>query len=176
MREAIKIKKMTRVIRPMTLARGMAVAGIIESGDEAIETFWKEIRNPVYGSLSRRFSAATVDAGFNFAISAVGNIGIPLALGAIVSAVGLPVLASGTVILAGSVLFGIGYQHFVQKTLWDTWKHSSVRTETIEQVTHVVDKIVNYVRDLKQQMVIEVDKAFDNFIQSISNQFSQSTP
>lgn len=168
MRKAVGIKEMTRVIKPGTLAKGMAVAGLITSAGDAIEAIREDLANPLYEDVSRMASAITVDGAFRFALSAVGTVAIPLALGAIVGAVGLPVVAGGAVVLAGSVLLGFGYSKLVEAPVWEMWKNSTARDEIIEQGTRVVKQVTNYVNDLKQKTIDRVSGAFGGFINALT--------
>ncbi len=117
--KAVGIKEMTHVIKPGTLAKGMAIGG-------AFEAIQEDFVNQRYEEVSHFISAATLDGGFRFALSAVGTVVIPLALDAIVTAVGLPVVGSEAVVLAGSVLLGFGYSKLVEAPLWEMWNNSIV--------------------------------------------------
>lgn len=177
MREAIGVKEMTRVIRPSNLARGMAMAGVIEAGvvgidaaEDAFAEFWHE-------DLTRAISAATVDGVFHTALTAVGSAGIPLLLGAVVGAVGMPVVAAGAVVCGGSVLLSLAYSKFLEAPVWELWRQSTLRTEVIEASKRSIDRVVNAVGDLTTNAIQGVSGAFLNFIEGIvSAPFSALTP
>jgi uncharacterized protein YukE len=175
MRKAVGIKEMTRVIRPATLAKGMAVAGLAISAWDAYGVIQEDLANSRYEDVSRTVSAATVDGGFRFALSAIGTAVIPLALGTIVAAVGLPVVAGGAVVLAGSVLLGFGYSKLVEAPVWEMWKNSTARDEIIEKGARVINQVNNCVNDLKQKTVERVRGAFGSFINAITASPSPAT-
>lgn len=168
LRKAIGIKEMTRVIKPATLARGMAIAGLMNSAYEAIEAGIDAFLEYRQEDVSRAISAASVDSGFKFALTSVGKVGIPLALGVIVGAVGLPVVAGGAVVVAGSVLLTTAYSKFVEAPVWEMWKQSTLRIQVIEACKRSIDRLVNFVSHQKDQAVQGVRKAFSNFINAIS--------
>jgi len=168
LRKAVGIKEMTRVIKPANLARGMAVAGLITSAGDAFEAIQEDLANPLYEDVSRMTSAITVDGAFRFALSAVGTAAIPLALGAIVTAVGLPVVTGGAVVLAGSVLLGFGYSKLVEAPVWEMWKNSTVREDVIEKGARVINQVSNYVNHVTQKTIEHISGAFSGFINAIS--------
>lgn len=174
MRKAIGINEMIRVIKPSTLAKGMAIVGAAESvvagGGAAMDAF-AEFRHE---DAARAVSAAAVDGSFRTAIAAVGAVGIPLALGAIVGAVGLPVVAAGAVVVGGSVLLGLAYSKLVEAPVWELWKQSTLRTEVIETGKRSIDRVSNYVGNLKDRAVRGVNDAFLNFIKDITSSPSPS--
>ena len=120
-------------------------------------------------------SAITVDGAFRFALSAVGTVAIPLALGSIVTTIGLPVVAGGAVVLAGSVLLGLGYSKLVEAPVWEMWKSSTVRDEIIEKGARVVNQVSNYINDLKQKTIERVSDAFGGFINAITTSPSSTS-
>lgn len=168
LRKAVGIKEMTRVIKPANLAKGMAVAGLITSAGDALGAIREDLANPMYEDVSRMASAITVDGAFRFALSAVGTVAIPLALGAIVTAVGLPVVAGGAVVLAGSVLLGFGYSKLVEAPVWEMWKNSTAREDAIEKGARVINQVSNYVDHVKQKTFERVSGAFGSFINAIT--------
>ena len=161
MRKAVGIKEMTRVIKPTTLAKGMAIAGVVESAWEAGEVIMEDLNSMHSGNRTQMISTATVDGGFRFALSAVGAVGIPMALGAVVTAVGLPVVAGGAVVLAGSIVLGLTYYKWIEAQVWESWKQSAAREE-------IINEVANQVRNLKAQATRRVMGAFQGFIEGIN--------
>ncbi len=165
MRKVLGIKEMTRVIRPSTLGKGLAITGLVESlwegGDAARESlleYWQE-------DVNRAISAATLDGGFKFAITALGAVGIPLGLAALVA--GLPVVTAGAIVIGGSVVLGLLYSKFVEGPVWELWKHSIARLDAIETQKHMLDRLTYVVRNVMDEAVRKVDEGFSGFIQSI---------
>ncbi len=167
LRKAIGIKEMTRVITPAMLTKVMAAAGLIDSVYEAVETSIDEFLEYRQEDISRAISAASVDFGFKFALTYVGKVGISLALGSLVSAVGLPVVASGAMVLVGYGLLTVAYSKFIEAPVWQMWKESTLRIQTIEACKRSIDRLVNFVNHQKDQAVQRVRKAFSNFINAI---------
>ena len=168
MRKSVGIKEMTRVIKPASLAKGMALAGLVVSAGNAVGAIREDLVNPRYEDISRTVSAATVDGGFRFVLLAIGTALIPLTLGVIVAAVGLPVVAGGAVVLVGSVLLGFAYSKLVEAPVWEMWKNSTARDQVIEKGARLINRVGNYVNHIKQKSINRIAGAFGWFINAIT--------
>lgn len=145
MRKSLNIKAATRVIRPSTLGKNLAIIGALESLREgaitSYSTFTAEIDEGY--AFSHALSAAAIDGLAKFSITAVVNVGLPLALTAVVGSVGLPVLAAGGIVLGGSVIGSILYSHFIEPKLWNAWQHLSIRSSLITTGEQIVDSTID---------------------------------
>ena len=168
LRKMLDIKEMTRVIRPETLAKDMALVGLVVSATDAFGAIIHDLSDARYEDASRTVSAAAVDGAFRFAISAAGTVVIPLALGALVAAVGVVGVPAGAAVLIGSVLGGIAYSKMLETPAWDWWKQSNVRNEIIEGGTRTINLIDNYVRDIGRKATERINGAFENSIRSVT--------
>lgn len=175
MRKTLDIAEMTRVIKPTTLAKGMARVGaatsLIESGIAA----WESFSEYSHEDLALATSAAIVDGAFKFAISAIGTVGIPLLLGTVVSTIGAPALVAGGIVLAGSVIGEIAYSKLIEAPLWEMWKNSTLRLQVIEQGRRTIDRFTNHIRALTFQSVQNVKSAFAPFIGEIVHSYLPGT-
>lgn len=173
LRKALDIKPMTRVIRPGTLAVGMAVEGAVESVKEGIKTSQESFSEYVHEDLSRAIAAAGVDGAFQLSISAVGKVGIPLLLGGVMAAVSAPVLVSGAVVLVGTVVGVKAYSIFIEEPVWNWWKHSTERVRLIESGKRAIDWASNRSQALVEHTIIQpakkVQTAFSHFIHNLSH-------
>ncbi|BAJ64627.1 MULTISPECIES: WXG100 family type VII secretion target [Anaerolinea] len=167
MRKALGIKEMVRVIKPSTLARGMAIGGTIEALGSGISTSVESFLENGQQDISRGISAAVIDFNVKTILTGIGSVGIPVLLGGMVSVTGLPVIAGGAVIIGGSVLLGLAYSKFVEAPLWEMWKGSTLHEEAIESGKRAIDKISNAVSHLTSQFVQKTEKAFSNVIRGI---------
>lgn len=172
LRKALDIKPMTRVIRPWTLAKGMATVGMVESLRAGVKEGIRSFLEYAHEDVARAVSAATVDGAFKTVLSAVGKAGIPLALGAIMSTVGAPVLVSGAVVLVGSVVGQTVYSKFLEEPVWNLWKKSTIRLRVIEEGKRAIDWVSNRAQALVDQMIVQpakkVQRAFSYFIRNLT--------
>lgn len=171
LRECLNIKPMTRVIRPGTLAFGMAVEGLGESVWEGIQAGWESFH--AQEGFSRSISAAIADGSFKFSISALGKVGIPLVLGSVMTVVGAPVLVSGAVVLVGTVVGVKAYSMFFEEPVWNWWKHSTMRARIIENEKRNYDRALNYAQALVEYTITQparkVQTAFSHFIHNLAH-------
>jgi len=176
MRKILNINEATRVIKPSTLAKGTALVGVLISAVEAGRAIQETVAGMDGQPISRIISAAGVDGAFRFALSAVGTVAIPLALGAVATAIigataltgGAAVLAGGAIVLGGSVVLGFAYSKLVEAPVWQMWQESTARLEAIETGTRWVNQASNFLTNLKNQTVSGIERAFQPPIENLS--------
>lgn len=175
MRKLLNIKEATRVIQPSTLAKGTAIVGLAISAGEAAATIYETVTGMSGQPISRIISTAGVDGAFKFSLSAVGTVGIPLALGAVAASIvgataltgGAAVLAGGAIVLGGSAVLGFAYSKAVEAPVWQMWQASTTRQEVIETGARWVNRASNFLTDLKNRTVNGIKRAFQPPIQNL---------
>jgi hypothetical protein len=168
LRKALGIKEATRVIKPGTLAKNMAILGLAVSATDGIGAAVEDLTDARYEDTSRAVSAAVVDGAFRFTLSAVGTVALPLALGAIVAGVGLAAAPAAAIVLVGSIVGGIAYSTFAETPLWELWKQSATRDQVIENFHRAGQSLDNFLTGLSRQAAEGVTNAFGSFVQSVS--------
>lgn len=175
MRELLNIKEATRVIKPSTMARGAAWVGLGVSAIEAYGAIQETVAGMSGQPISRVISAAGVDGAFRFALSAVGTVAVPLAMGAAATAIigataltgGAAVLAGGAIVLGGSAVLGFAYSTLVEGPAWQMWKESTFRQEVIESGTRWVNQSSNFLNHLKNEAINKIGRAFQPPIKNL---------
>jgi hypothetical protein len=113
-----------------------------------------------------------VDGAFRFAISAIGTVAPPLALGAIIGATtltgGAAVLAGGAIVLGGPAALGFLYSKGIEAPAWQMWKDSTTRLEIIETGVRWINQASNFLNGVKNQTVNSIEKAFQPSVQNLT--------
>ena len=166
MREAVGIKEMTRVIKPATLVKQMALlaygADLLEGIGAARDTYL----DPQYAGTTRAAPAAIVDGVVKTAILAAGTTALVLATAAI-STISAPAVVVGGAVIATWVVGGFLLDKMVQTPAWQAWQNSYARERAIEWGTRGAHEIKNFVQYQVDSGVMKAKQAFGSFFHQL---------
>jgi len=127
MRKLVGIKEATRVIKPTTLVKQMALLAYAENIGQGIKTARDTFLDPRYFGTDRAVPAALVDGIVKTAILAAGTT-VLVVVTAAITIISAPAIVGGAVI-ATWVVGGILLDKIFQTPLWQNWQNSTARDE-----------------------------------------------
>ncbi len=163
MREAVGIKEMTRVIKPTTLVKQMALLAYAANVAEGVYTGVKTYNDPRYEGTNRAMPAAVLDGLVKTAILAGGTT-LLVGATALITTISAPAVVIGGAVIATWVVGGFLLDKFAQAPLWDAWQSSYQRDQAIESVTRYANEAKNFAQQKLQDGVRAVKNAFGSFI------------
>jgi len=163
MRKIVGIKEMTRVIKPGTLVKQMALLAYAENIVEGFGAAKDAFFDPRYAGTTRAVPAAVVDGVVKTAILAAGTTVLVLGTAAI-STISAPAVVVGGAVIATWVVGGFLLDKLVQTPVWEAWQKSYVRDQAIEWGTRQVNNVKNFFQYQAQSNVSKVKQAFGGFV------------
>ena len=162
MRKMVGIKEATRVIKPTTLVKQMALLAYAENVIEGGKTAWDTFNDPRYAGTTRAVPAAAVDGLMKTVILAAGTT-VLVGATALISTIAAPAVVVGGAIIATWVVGGFLLDKFIQTPLWQSWQTSMARDKAIEYGTRKINEVKNFITYQAQQGAAKVKKVFENF-------------
>lgn len=165
-REWVGIKGMTRVIKPGTLVKQMALLAYAENVAEGFGTARDTFFDPRYAGTTRAVPAAVIDGVVKTAILAAGTTALVIATG-LISTISAPVWVVGGAIIGTWVVGGFLLDKMAQTPAWEAWQKSYVRDQAIEWGTQQVNEVKNFFQYQVSSSVQNVKQAFGGFVQGL---------
>lgn len=162
MRKLVGIKEATRVIKPTTLVKQMALLAYAENVVEGIGAAKDTFYDPEYFGTTRAVPAAVVDGVAKTLILAAGTTAL-VAATALITTISAPAVVVGGLVIGTWVVGGFFLDKFVQTPAWQAWQESSLRDQAIEKGTRLVNSAKNIVEFQVQSGVQQVKQAFGSF-------------
>jgi uncharacterized protein YukE len=166
MRETVGIKEMTRVIKPTTLVKQMALlayaANVVEGAGAGIDTY----NDSRYAGTNRAMPAAVLDGLVKTAILAGGTT-LLVGATALITTISAPAVVVGGAVILTWVVGGFVLDKFVQTPLWDSWQSSYQRDQAIESVTRYANDAKNFVQQKLKDDAQTIKNAFGGFISGL---------
>ena len=163
MRKIVGIKEMTRVIKPTTLVKQMAVLALVANVTEGVYTGAQTYFDPRYAGTNRALPAAVLD-GFVKTAILVGGTGILIGTTFLISTITAPAWIVGGAVIGTWVLGGMAIDKFAQTPLWNLWQKSYLRDQGIEKGTRYLNDAQNIVKQKLSDGKDLLKKAFSGFI------------